>query len=104
MDIFNHLNLVEIQAAGLADLWDNLLGNWITYIYLGGVAFFAVIFLKDRAWMKLISFVGIAAIVGVLVFGGQALFGGQDKGLTKVAVDAANNINTITAPAWDINP
>lgn len=103
MDIFNNLNLVDIQAAGLADLWNNLLGNWITYIYLGAVAFFSLMFLKDRAWMKLIGFVGIAAVVGVLVFAGSALFGGEDKGLTKVAVDIANDVNTVVAPDWTTN-
>jgi hypothetical protein len=93
MDILN--NLIAIQGAGIADLWNNVLLNWITPLYLAAVAIFAIIFLKDRAWMKLIGFVGIAAVVGVLVFGGKALFGSTSSGLTGVATGAANSINTI---------
>lgn len=98
MDIVNYFNLVELQAAGIADLWNNVLVNWITPLYVAAVAIFALMFLKDRAWMKLIGFVGIAAVVGVLVFAGSTMFGGEDTGLTKVAVDAAKEINTIVTP------
>lgn len=96
MDILNYL--VEFQAAGISDLWTKILADWITPIYLAAVAVFAIIFLKDRAWMKLIGFVGIAAVVGVLVFAGKSLFGGESAGLTKVAVDAAKNINAVVGP------
>lgn len=96
MEILN--NLVEIHAAGIDGLWTTILNDWITPIYLAAVAVFAIIFLKDRAWMKLIGFVGIAAVVGVLVFAGKALFGGENKGLTKVAGDAAKQINTVVGP------
>lgn len=96
MDFLNYA--VEIHAAGISGLWDTILTNWITPIYLAAVAVFAIIFLKDRAWMKLIGFVGIAAVVGVLVFAGKSLFGGKDASLTKVATDAAQEINTIVGP------
>lgn len=96
MDILN--NLVAIQGAGINELWKTILSDWITPLYLAGVAVFAIMFLKDRAWMKLIGFVGIAAVVGVLVFAGASLFGGKDAGLTKVAVNAAENINTVIGP------
>lgn len=90
---------VSIPGAGLQELWDNVLSGWITPIYIAAVAVFALIFLKDRAWMKLIGFVGIAAVVGVLVFAGGDLFGSKDSGLTKVGVDVANEINTVNGPA-----
>lgn len=82
---------------GLANLWDMILKNWLTYIYVGAVAFFAVVFLKDRAWMKLIGFFGIAAVVGILIFGGKALFAGDGSGgtLTNIGKDAVGKINTI---------
>lgn len=95
MDILNNLTLIEFQAAGINELWNTVLTNWITPLYLAAIAVFAFIFLKDRAWMKLIGFVGIAAVVGVLIFAGGALFGSSDSGLTKVAADAAKEINTI---------
>lgn len=96
MDILNYA--VEFHAAGIDGLWNNILANWITPIYLAAVAVFAFIFLKDRAWMKLIGFVGIAAVVGVLVFAGKALFGGENATLTKTATDAAKQINTVVGP------
>lgn len=97
MDILNYA--VEFHAAGgINDLWTNILANWITPIYLAAVAVFAIMFLKDRAWMKLIGFVGIAAVVGVLIFAGRALFGSADSGLTGVAKDAATQVNTIVGP------
>lgn len=93
MELLN--SLVEIQAAGLTDLWNTVLKNWVTPLFIAAVAVFAIMFIKDRAWMKLIGFVGIAAVVGVLVFAGGELFGSKDSGLTKVAKDAANQINTV---------
>lgn len=98
MDILNNLTLVEFQAAGINELWNTVLTNWITPLYLAAIAVFAFIFLKDRAWMKLIGFVGIAAVVGVLIFAGGTLFGSEDSGLTKVAADAAKEINTVVGP------
>ena len=102
MEILNHLLAsgapVEIHAAGINELWTTVLRNWITPLYLAAIAVFAFIFLKDRAWMKLIGFVGIAAVVGVLIFAGGTLFGSESSGLTKVAVDAAKEINTISIP------
>lgn len=96
MDILN--NLVEFHAAGIDGLWTTILKDWITPIYLAAVAVFAIMFLKDRAWMKLIGFVGIAAVVGVLIFAGRTLFGGENAGLTKVAKDAATQVNTVVGP------
>jgi hypothetical protein len=96
MDILNHL--VQFHAAGIDGLWNNILANWITPIYLAAVAVFAIIFLKDRAWMKLIGFVGIAAVVGVLVFAGKALFGGENATLVKTGADIAKQVNTVVLP------
>lgn len=100
MDIINIaqsavLGFTEIPAAGLNDLWTNILTNWLTPIYLAAVAIFAIVFLKDRAWMKLVAFVGIAAVVGVLIFAGKELFGSKDTGLTGVANKASKDINTV---------
>lgn len=80
------------MAAGLADLWDNVLSNWIGPLFLAAVAVFALVFIKDRAWMKLIGFVGIAAIVGLLVWGGDALFG-ESGSLKNVAQGLSEDIN-----------
>jgi len=95
MELLN--NLVEIEAAGsgLTNLWNTVLKSWITPLFIAAVAVFAIMFIKDRAWMKLIGFVGIAAVVGVLVFAGGELFGSKDAGLTKVAKNAAKQINTV---------
>jgi len=92
-------SFVDMHAAGLTDLWGKVLKNWITPLYIAAVAVFAIIFLKDRAWMKLIGFVGIAAVVGVLVFAGSEIFGQKNKGLTGVAKKAATEINTVNGPS-----
>lgn len=89
------VDTTEIVAGGLNQFWNNILKNWITPIFIAMVAVFALFFIKDRAWMKLIGFVGIAAVVGVLVFAGGDLFGGKNKGLTKTAKGLADNINTV---------
>lgn len=70
MEILNLVNVV-----GLDTLSNTIIQQWIGPLVLAGIAVFAIIFLKDRAWMKLISFVGIAAVVALLVYGGPLLFG-----------------------------
>lgn len=95
MNIINFLTAVSMPAAGLNELWSTILSNWITPLYLAAVAVFAIMFLKDRAWTKLIGFVGIAAVVGVLIFAGKALFGGENASLTKVAKEGAKQINSV---------
>lgn len=86
---------IFFMGAGLTELWNSIQANWIAPLYIAAIAVFAIIFLKDRQWMKLIGFVGIAAVVGVLVFAGPALFG-KDGSLTGVAKKAAGEINTVT--------
>lgn len=78
--------------AGLGDLSENIISNWLGPIFLVAVAAFAIIFIKDRAWMKLIGFVGIAAIVGVLIFAGDTFFG-ENGSLKGVAEDAGKSID-----------
>lgn len=72
-------------------LTQEIIQNWIGPLVLAGIAVFAIIFLKDRAWMKLISFVGIAAVVALLVYGGPALFGSNGS-LTGTATDLAQQV------------
>lgn len=101
MDLLNHVLSVyqtpDLFAAGLSDLWNNVLKNWITPIYIAGLAAFALVLLKNRSWVTLLTFIAFAAIVGVLVFAGGDLFGSKNSGLTKVAKNAASSINTIDA-------
>lgn len=86
---------VAFMGAGLSEFWSNVLTNWVTPIFFAAVAIFAIMFLKDRAWMKLIGFVGIAAVVGVLIFAAPSLFGSSGS-LKNVAENAAKSINTVT--------
>ncbi len=96
--ITDFLVAIPASGGGLTSLWSDVLANWIRPIFLAAVAVFAIIFIKDRAWMKLIAFVGIAAVVGVLIFAGDFFFGSADGGLTGVAKNAAETINAITLP------
>lgn len=86
------LSTIVLASGGLNDLWTTVLQGWIGPIFLAAIAVFAIIFLKDRAWMKLISFVGIAAVVAVLIYAGPTLFGSGGV-FTSVAEDAATQIN-----------
>lgn len=72
-------------------LTTSIIQHWIGPLVLAGIAVFAIIFLKDRAWMKLISFVGIAAVVAVLVYAGPALFGSTGS-LTTTAGNLAGQV------------
>ena len=72
-----------------------LLTNWIAPADLAGIALISIIFIKDRAWMKLISFLGIAALVAIPIFFGDELFGGE--GLFKVGSDLAKQVNAVEA-------
>lgn len=84
-------NLVSLYA-GLSGLQDTIISDWLGPVFIVAVAAFAIVFIKDRAWMKLIGFVGIAAIVGVLIFAGEAFFG-EDGSLKGVAETAGKDID-----------
>lgn len=86
MEIFNLVNIVGLDA-----LSSTIIQQWIGPLVIAGIAVFALIFLKDRAWMKLISFVGIAAVVALLVYGGPILFGSEGT-LTNTATDIATQV------------
>ena len=88
------LNTVQIYGSGLSNLQNTVLNNWIQPIFLVAIAVFAIIFIKDRAWMKLIGFIGIAAVVAIPVFMGETFFGSDGK-LSGVAEDAASQINAV---------
>lgn len=98
VELIAHANTyasVDVLASGgLNSLWNTILTNWITPLFIAMVAVFALIFIKDRAWMKLIAFIGIAAIVGVLVFAGSALFGPSGN-LTKAGKGLASKVQTV---------
>lgn len=80
------------MAGGLSGLWNTIKSNWLAPLYLAAIAVFAFVFLRDRAWMKLISFIGIAAIVGVFVFAGADWFG-EGGNLQRVGNELGSQIN-----------
>lgn len=92
-----------IQAAGISGLWDTIKTNWVAPLFFAAIAIFALMFIKDKAWTKLLSFAGIAAVVGVLIFAGEGLFG--NSGTTKKLVEKeAKKIKTATivSPVSDL--
>lgn len=91
MDIINQLILIEANG-GLGRIFNTFIDDWLVWIYLGGVAVFSLVFLKDRAWMKLLGFVAIAAVVGLLMFAGESIFG-PGGAFTDIASDAANEVS-----------
>lgn len=91
-----------VLAAGLSGLWDSIRTNWLAPIFLAAVAIFSVIFLKNRQWTALISFVGIAIVVAVLIFAGSSLFGDGSgtKGLGSVAEKAGTQLANENASGY----
>lgn len=82
-----------IPAAGLQSAWETIRDNWLGYILFGLIAFGAIKFIMERAWMKLIAFIGIAMVVSVLVFQGDTFFG-KGKGLSNVAKQAGESVSS----------
>lgn len=95
MDILNQIAFGAIDVVGLDSIYTTVIQKWIGPLLLIAIAVFAIVFIKDRAWMKLVSFVGIAAIVALLIYAGPTLFGnGKGNGvLTKTANNIANKID-----------
>lgn len=83
-----------VLAAGLSGLWDSIRQNWLGPLFLAAVAVFSIIFLKNRQWTALISFVGIAIVVAVLIFAGSSIFGDGSgtKGLGKAAENVGSKL------------
>ncbi len=82
-----------VNAVALQALSNTIITQWIGPLVIFGIAAFALFFLKDRAWMKVISFAGIAAVVALLVYGGAALFG-ENGSLTKTAQSVAKQVDS----------
>lgn len=86
--------LTLVPAAGLQGLWENIKSNYLGPIFLAAIAIFAIVFIKDRAWMKLASFIGIAAIVSLFIYNSDGIFG-QGGSANNAAQDVANSLNVI---------
>ena len=80
-------------AEGLMTLYEKFVENWLGPIYLITVAIFSVVFLKDRKFRELFSFIAIATIVAVLIFFTKEFFSKQGKITSAVqkAADGALN-------------
>lgn len=80
-------------AEGLMTLYEKFVENWLGPIYLITVAIFSVVFLKDRKFRELFSFIAIATIVAVLIFFTKEFFSKKGKITSAVqkAADGALN-------------
>lgn len=77
--------------AGLSGLSDYLLNNWLAPLYFIALAVFAIVFLRNTSWTKIVSFIGVAAVVGVLMFAGPVIFG-KDGNITKEATQISKKV------------
>lgn len=68
-------SLLVLGDAGLGNLQQNLVSNWIGPAFFIIVAGFAIKFIISRQFRELAGFLGIAAIVALLVFNAGGLFG-----------------------------
>lgn len=83
-----------VLGAGLSELYSTLVNDWLGPAYLITLAVFAIMFLKDREFRKLLSYVAIATIVAVLIFAGNALFGSNGS-ITRAAKNTATKVSNI---------
>lgn len=83
-----------ILNAGLSELVTYLINNWLGPAYLITVAFFAIMFLKDREFRKLAAYVVIATVVAILIYAGNE-FLGKDGTLTKAAKNTAKQVSNV---------
>lgn len=78
---------------GISTTTTNIAKNWIGPIFILGTAGMSLMFLKDREFRKLISFLVICGIIGLMIYAGDSLFG--EKGLfTNMGAGVANEVKT----------
>lgn len=80
--------------AGLTGVRDVLVKDWVGPGYVIAIGIVSLLFIKDRAWMKLFSFLGIAAVVAIPIFLGDQLFS-EDGGVVSSGKRIADEINTV---------
>lgn len=80
--------------AGLTGVRDVLVNDWVGPGYVIAIGIVSLLFIKDRAWMKLFSFLGIAAVVAIPIFLGDQLFS-EDGGVVSSGKRIADQINTV---------
>lgn len=91
LELFMNPDLV-VAAGGLKKLQDTIINDWIGPVFILAVAAFGLMFIKDRSWRSILTFVAIAAIVGVLIFAGADFFA-SDGTLTRTAKNTAKDID-----------
>lgn len=84
--------VILFKGGGLKGIQDNLISNWIGPAFFILVAVFAIYFVKEQQFRRLIAFVGIAIIVGILIFYGDKLFGKDGK----LVEEGKNTLNVQT--------
>lgn len=85
---------VLILAQGLTGVRDVLVNDWVGPGYVIAIGVVSLLFIKDRAWMKLFSFLGIAAVVAIPIFLGGELFS-EDGGIVSSGKRIADQVNTV---------
>lgn len=78
------MNLLYAAGKGLDGLYTEFINNWLGPIYLIAVAVFSVVFLKDRKFRELFSFIAIATVVALLIFFTKDFFGSKGKVTTNI--------------------
>lgn len=69
------LMLVLASGAGLGNVQNNLVSNWIGPAFFIVIAGISIKFIMSRQFRELAGFIGIAAIVALLIFNAGGLFG-----------------------------
>ena len=68
-----------LMLKGLTGVQETVISNWIGPAFIIAVAFFAIMFIKNRQFRELAAFIVIAAVVGLMIFFGPELFGKSGK-------------------------
>lgn len=88
------MDMLILFDGGLSGIQSKLIENWIGPAFFIMVAVFAIYFIKEQQFRKLLAFVGISIIVGILIFYGDDLFGSSGK-LVEDGKDLLTNTQTI---------
>lgn len=80
-----------LANSGLSKLHETFVENWLGPIYLICIGIFSIVFLKDRKFRELFSFIAIATIVALLIYFSKEFFSKEGRVTTNIksAADSA---------------
>lgn len=86
------LAFTDLYAAGLENVFQTFVQDYLIWIFLFAVVAFSIVFIKDRSWLKLGGFLAIAIVIGLIIWNARYLFGTQGEGGVGLAEDITEQL------------